>query len=34
LDELFDAFRAGNAYFNVHTAAHTGGEIRGQLVAQ
>jgi 3D (Asp-Asp-Asp) domain-containing protein len=25
------AFRAGNLYYNVHTAANTGGEIRGQL---
>lgn len=34
MDELFDQIRAGNAYFNIHTAAHPGGEIRGQLVAQ
>ena len=25
------AFRAGNTYVNVHTAANKGGEIRGQL---
>ncbi len=24
----------GNAYVNIHTKAHTGGEIRGQLVRQ
>ena len=34
MDQLFDAIRAGNAYYNIHTAAHPGGEIRGQLVAQ
>lgn len=27
----FDAVRAGNTYFNVHSGAHGGGEIRGQL---
>jgi hypothetical protein len=25
---------AGNAYANVHTRDFTGGEIRGQLIAQ
>jgi hypothetical protein len=34
MDQLFDAIRAGNSYFNIHTAAHTGGEIRGPLTAQ
>ena len=34
MDQLFDQIRAGNAYFNIHTAAHSGGEIRGQLVPQ
>lgn len=32
LQQLADAVRAGNAYFNVHAPApYTGGEIRGQL---
>lgn len=26
------SFNAGNLYFNVHTAANSGGEIRGQIV--
>ncbi|MBF6606130.1 MAG: CHRD domain-containing protein [Chloroflexi bacterium] len=28
------AIQAGNTYFNIHTAAHPGGEIRGQIVAK
>jgi hypothetical protein len=28
------AIKAGNTYFNVHTAANPGGEIRGQIVAK
>jgi hypothetical protein len=31
LSDLIAAIEAGNAYVNVHTVAHTGGEIRGQL---
>lgn len=29
--EILKAIRAGAAYVNVHTASHTGGEIRGRL---
>ncbi len=31
LDDLIAQIRAGNTYVNIHTAAHPGGEIRGQL---
>ena len=30
-DAQFESYKAGNLYINVHTAAHKGGEIRGQL---
>lgn len=30
-DDQYRAFLAGDTYVNVHTAAHKGGEIRGQL---
>lgn len=31
LEDLLNAIRTGNAYVNVHTTAHPGGEIRGQV---
>jgi hypothetical protein len=31
LDDLLEQMRAGNTYVNVHTKAHPGGEIRGQI---
>jgi hypothetical protein len=31
-DSIFGIIRAGRAYVNIHTKAHTGGEIRGTLV--
>lgn len=30
-DEQYQAFKAGQLYVNVHSAAHKGGEIRAQL---
>ena len=30
-DAQFEAFKAGDLYVNVHSAANKGGEIRGQL---
>ena len=30
-DAQYDAFKAGNLYVNVHSAANKGGEVRGQL---
>ncbi len=31
--DLIDAMMAGNTYVNVHTTAHPGGELRGQISA-
>jgi Cu/Zn superoxide dismutase len=33
LDDVLDAMAAGDAYVNVHTQLHPGGEIRGQIAA-
>jgi hypothetical protein len=33
-DAQMNALRAGNYYFSVHSAAHPGGEIRGQILPQ
>ena len=30
-DSQYESFKAGNLYFNVHSAAHKTGEVRGQI---
>ena len=30
-DAQYESYKAGNLYFNFHSAAHKGGEIRGQI---
>jgi Cu/Zn superoxide dismutase len=34
LADVFEAVAAGDAYVNVHTTRHRGGEIRGQLAVE
>lgn len=34
LDDLIAQMKAGNTYSNIHTGAHPGGEIRGQISQQ
>jgi hypothetical protein len=33
-DDQAKALMGGQAYFNVHTAANPGGEVRGQIVKE
>jgi hypothetical protein len=30
-DAQYESYKAGNFYFNIHSEAHRGGEIRGQI---
>lgn len=30
-DAQYESYKAGNLYFNIHSAAYKGGEIRGQI---
>jgi hypothetical protein len=30
-DAQFESYKAGNLYYNVHSAAYKGGELRGQI---
>lgn len=30
-DAQFDSYKAGNLYYNVHSATYKGGELRGQI---
>ena len=30
-DAQYESYKAGNLYFNIHSAAHRAGEIRGQI---
>ena len=34
LEALAQSMEVGNTYANVHTVAHAGGEIRGQIVSK
>lgn len=30
-DAQYESYKAGNLYFNIHSAAHKAGEVRGQI---
>jgi hypothetical protein len=30
-DAQYESFKAGNLYYNIHSAAHKAGELRGQI---
>jgi hypothetical protein len=30
-DAQYESYKAGNLYYNIHSAAYKGGEVRGQI---